>query len=427
MKVAIAGYGIEGRANYAYWQAQGADLTIVDEHPVSDAPSGIEVLTGEGVYSRLDGYDLVIRTAGLNPSKIETSGKVWSGTNEFFAKCPAPIIGVTGTKGKGTTASLTASVLREAGKTVHLVGNIGVAALEVLPTISENDIVVYELSSFQLWDLERSPHVAVVLMIETDHLDVHSSMDDYIQAKSNIRRHQTAEDICFVHPSNSYSAAIAAASSTGQVMRYGAPGDGAVYVRSNTFFVQDTALTSTDTLQLVGVHNLENACAAISAARVYTDDISAIENGLRLFSGLPHRLKRVAEVDGVSYYNDSIATTPGSALAALQAFSEPKIIILGGRDKGGEYEELIARCRETGSIVIAIGENGMAIKSRCEAAGVTVYDMTGHGMADIVRKAQEIAKPGAVVILSPAASSFDMFKNYADRGDQFVAAVEGLA
>lgn len=427
MKVAIAGYGIEGKANYAYWQAQGADLTIVDEQPLSDAPADAHVLTGEGVYGQLAGYDLVIRTAGLNPSKLQTDGKIWSGTNEFFATCPAPIIGVTGTKGKGTTASLIASILREAGETVHLVGNIGVAALEVLPTITAKDIVVYELSSFQLWDLEWSPHVAVVLMLEADHLDVHSSMDEYIQAKANIRRHQTAEDVCFVHPTNSYAAVIAAASSVGQVKRYGVPDDGAVYVKSNTFFVQDTSLISTDTLQLVGAHNLENACAAISAARVYTDDISAIENGLRLFSGLPHRLKRVAEVNGVTYYNDSIATTPGSARAALEAFPEPKVIILGGRDKGGDYQELIARCKQTGSTVIAIGENGGAIHSLCEEAGVTVHDMTGLTMPEIVRKAQEIATPGSVVILSPAASSFDMFKNYADRGNQFTAAVKGLS
>lgn len=427
MKVAIAGYGIEGKANYAYWGAQGAELTIVDEKPITDVPAGAAVITGEGVYSQLDGYDLVVRTAGLNPSKIQTSGKIWSGTNEFFAHCPAPIIGVTGTKGKGTTASLIASIIREAGRTVHLVGNIGLAALEVLPLIKADDIVVYELSSFQLWDLERSPHVAVVLMIEDDHLDVHSHMDEYLKAKANIRRHQTVDDICFVHPTNSLSAVVAHTSSKGQVRRYGVPDDGAVYVKSNTFFVQDTTITGIDTLQLAGAHNLENACAAISAARVYTTDISAIESGLRLFSGLPHRLKRVATVGGVTYYNDSIATTPGSAIAALQAFSEPKVIILGGRDKGAKYEELIASCAQTGSTVVAIGENGGVIRTLCEAAGVPVHDMTGHTMRDIVQKARELALPGGVVILSPAASSFDMFESYADRGDQFVTAVEGLS
>lgn len=427
MKVAIAGYGVEGKANCAYWQARGAELTIVDERPITDAPTGVAVVTGEGVYDQLDGYDLIVRTAGLNPSKIQTSGQVWSGTNEFFAQCPAPIIGVTGTKGKGTTASLITSILREAGKTVHLVGNIGVAALEVLSSITAEDIVVYELSSFQLWDLGRSPHVAVVLMIEADHFDVHSNMDEYTQAKANIRRYQTADDICFVHPTNPFSATIAQAASAGHVRRYGVPDDGAAYIKSNTFFIQDTAITSVDTLRLVGAHNQENACAAISAARVYTEDITAIENGLRLFSGLPHRLKRVAEVDNVTYYNDSIATTPGSARAAIEAFLDPKVIILGGRDKGGEYQELVTRCKETGSTVIAIGENGGAIKTLCEAAGVTVHDMTGRTMPEIVRKAREVAAPGSVVILSPAASSFDMFKNYADRGDQFATAVKGLS
>lgn len=427
MKVAIAGYGVEGKANYAYWHAKGVEITIVDERPLIDTPEGVSVVSGEGAYNQLDGYDLVVRTAGLNPAKIHTSAKVWSGTNEFFDKCPAPIIGVTGTKGKGTTASLITSILRAAGKTVHLVGNIGLPALEVLPAIQTEDIVVYELSSFQLWDITKSPHVAVILMMEPDHLDVHSDMDEYVEAKSNIRRHQTVDDVCFVHPTNPLSQRVSRASDAGEVKRYGVPGDGAVYAKSNTFFVQDTAICSVEALQLVGAHNVENACAAISAARVYTDDQNAIENGLRLFTGLPHRLKHVGDVQGIAYYNDSIATTPGSALAALATFSGPKILILGGKDKGGNYEALIRECGSTGTHVIAIGENGSKLKALCEEFDVLCTDMTGRDMPEIVRAAASAAKPGYAVVLSPAAASFDMFKGYADRGNQFTAAVESLS
>lgn len=426
MKVAIAGYGVEGKANYTYWHAQGDDVTIVDERPLTDTPEGVPVISGGDAYTQLDGYDIVVRTAGLNPSKIQTTGKIWSGTNEFFARCPAPIIGVTGTKGKGTTASLIASILRAAGKTVHLVGNIGLPALEVLPTIKPTDIVVYELSSFQLWDITKSPHVAVVLMMEPDHLDVHSDMEEYKGAKSNIRRYQTVDDICFVHPTNQLSLRVAHATDSGELRRYGVPDDGAVYVKSNTFFVQDTAIGSVEALQLVGAHNLENACAAISAARVYTDDQNAIESGLRLFTGLPHRLKRVREVNGVTYYNDSIGTTPGSALVALATFSEPKVLILGGKDKGGDYEKLIRECERTDTHVVAIGENGSKLRALCDEFHVKSTDMTGKNMKEIVQAVATIAQPGAVVVLSPAASSFDMFKSYADRGNQFVAAVESL-
>jgi len=430
MKVAIAGFGVEGKTSYDYWKARGDDVVIVDEQTVSDTPVEASVIVGEGAFSQLEGYDLVVRTAGLSPDKIRTSGKIWSASNEFFARCPAPIVGVTGTKGKGTTASLTASMLRAAGKTVHLVGNIGVPALEELPGISSDDIVIYELSSFQLWDLERSPHVAVVLMIEPDHLDVHSGMDDYVSAKANIRTHQTGDDVCIVHPTNELSNSIATSVSGdghGSIIHFGVPDDGGVYVRENTFFAQNNAICSVDALQIAGAHNVENACAALTATRVFTDDTSAMEQGLRDFTGLDHRLKLVKVIANVSYYDDSIATTPGSAIAALRSFEAPKVLILGGSDKGADYTELIELCVTTKTRVIAIGTVGAAIATLCRQYGVDVVELGFASMDEIVGQAQKIADPDSVVILSPAAASFDMFKNYTDRGEQFVAAVERLS
>jgi UDP-N-acetylmuramoylalanine--D-glutamate ligase len=385
----------------------------------------------------------VIRTAGLAPYKIKTDGKIWSATNEFFEKCPAPIIGVTGSKGKGTTSSLIASILRAAGKTVHLVGNIGVSALDALPDITADDVVVYELSSFQLWDAKRSPQIAVVLMIEPDHLDVHLDMDDYISAKANIRRHQGCADLCIYHPTNEYARQIAAGGTDTYVdeycdggqdayYRYGVADDGQVYVADGMFMQEDKALAPVAALQLAGVHNIENACAAISAALALDSTISndAIEQGLRAFTGLPHRLKLVRTINNVSYYDDSIATTPGSAIAAIHAFDVPKVLILGGSEKGDDYGQLVDEIIASPSIraVVAVGKTGGRIAELLASkdAAVPVTRLEEATMTDFVRVATEAAQSGDVVVLSPASASFDMFKSYSDRGDQFVAAVESL-
>lgn len=438
MNVAIAGYGVEGKVSYNYWLSLGNAVTIVDERPLSpyDLPYGSSSIVGKGAFKSLGEFDLVIRTPSLAPSELKAATNVWSATNEFFEKCPAPIIGVTGTKGKGTTSSFIASILKAAGKTVHLVGNIGVPALAELEKITADDIVVFELSSFQLWDLKKSPHVAVVVMVEADHLDVHRNLKDYVGAKANIRSHQGPDDICIYHPTNLLSEQIAHTSDLpqgkdraawdGQARRYAVADDGQVYTKENTFFVQDHAICPIDAVQLPGYHNLENACAAISAARLYTTDDAAIEKGLRSFSGLPHRLKRVREVRGVTYYDDSIATTPGSAIAALQAFSQPKLLILGGKDKGSDYGLLIDRCKETDTHVLTIGSNGPKIAKLCRKKHVAVTELSGQTMDAIVAEAQALAVEGSAIILSPAAASFDMFKSYSDRGEQFVAAVERL-
>lgn len=424
MKVAIAGFGVEGRASFEYWNTEGNQVVIVDERDIEpqDLPLDASVITGDKAFSRLDGFDMVVRTAGLSPAKISTDGKIWSATNEFFEKCPAPIIGVTGTKGKGTTSSLISSILRAAGKTVHLVGNIGQPALAQLASITSDDIVVYELSSFQLWDLEKSPQLAVVLMIEPDHLDVHADFHDYIEAKGNITKNQLTTDRVVYFADNEYSRQIAE-SSVGQRLPF--PSPRTAWVNGDYFYYQDKELCSVDDLQLVGEHNLLNACAAITAVWPWVQDGSVIAEGLRGFSGLPHRLKFVRELNGVKYYDDSIATTPGSAIAAMRAFREPKIIILGGSDKGADYTEVIETAKSTATEVIAIGQTGKRIDDLCKKIGVIChYEQTLNSAVELARRS---TVPGDVVILSPASASFDMFKNYADRGEKFILAVNELA
>lgn len=426
MKVAIAWYGAEGQSSYKYFKDQGHDVTIVtpkvaEQFPI---PEGAKAIVGDDAFDRLGDFDLVVRSANVRPGALQTNGKIWSQTNEFFEKCPATIVGVTGTKGKGTTCSFIAEILRASGQTVHLVGNIGVPPLDILPQIQQTDVVVYELSSFQLWDAEQSPHVAVVLMIEADHLDAHTDMDDYVGAKSQIARHQMESDVVIYHPTNAYSRQIAE-TSAGTKARFGVVEDGQVYVKSNTFFVRDTELCSVDAVQIPGVHNLENACAAISAALAVGADPARIDTGLRAFTGLPHRLKFVAEKAGVKYYDDSIATTAGSAIAAINAFDQPIVLVLGGSDKGISYDEVVELCRARKVSVVAIGQTGERIAELCRAAGVDVVRETGD-MTAVVSAAARAATTGGVVVLSPASASFDQYKSYAERGDKFVAAVETL-
>lgn len=422
MKIAIAGYGAEGQAAYDYYTARGDMVVIADERETVEVPADAQAILGADAFSQLGDVDVIIRSPSVDPKKLPKSVKIWSATNEFFAQCPAPIIGITGTKGKGTTSSLIASILRAAGKTVHLVGNIGVPAVTVLARVQPDDIVVYELSSFQLWDLERSPQVAVVLGIEPDHLDIHVDYADYIAAKAHSTENQSTTDRVVFNASNEAAVSIAGLS-VGQRLPY--PSQRTAHVRGTMLYYGDTELCETSQLQLPGAHNIENACAAITAVWPWVREPAAIAEGLRSFDGLPHRLKLIRTVEGVSYYDDSIATTPGSAIAAIKAFDTPKVIILGGSDKGAQYEEIIRLCKTTDTKVISIGQTGLVIQDLCTRLEVVCERVEG-GMFDVVSRARALAVPGSVVILSPASASFDQYKNYADRGEQFIAAVQQL-
>lgn len=427
MKIAIAGYGLEGESNYKYWASnQINEITIVDEkQPDRELPPGVPTIIGQDVFSELGNFDMVVRTAGLAPRKIKTNGKIWSATNEFFSKCPAQIIGVTGSKGKGTTASLIAGILSKANKKVWLVGNIGNSALDILNKVKDTDIVVYELSSFQLCDLEKSPNIAVVLFIEQEHLDVHLDMAEYVNAKLNITKYQTGSDKLVFYASNQYAKYIAD-NSRAEKIEY--PSARAAHVSDNYFYYGEQKICSTGVLKIIGKFNYDNACAAISAIwGILGDDIQAIEDGLVSFSGLPHRLQLVREVNSVKYYDDSIATIPGAAIAALGAFNQPVVIILGGSSKGSDFTNLGIELTKHDARAILIGDEAERIAKSCQAAGFTDYEIARDvTMENLVKKASILASPNGVVLLSPACASFGLFKNYADRGEQFQAAVKML-
>jgi len=402
MKIAVLGNGVEGKSIVKYFEGKGESVTVFDEK--------------EGVkFEDLDfsEFDLCFRSPSIQPWRIKT-GKVTSATRYFFEKCPAKIIGVTGTKGKGTTCSLAASILEAAGRKVWLVGNIGMSALDVLDEISDSDVVVYELSSFQLWDMTQSPQVAVVVHMESDHLDIHKDMAEYMAAKGGIVRHQTEDDEVIYDKTNAISAEIAELSAGRKI---GYP----------TGEFEDLL----DALVIPGEHNRLNGEAAILAAQAMgVTDAEVIRRGLSSFTGLPHRLKFVREVSGVKYYDDSISTTPGSAIAAIKAFVEPKILILGGSSKGADFHGLAETVRDGGvKKVVLVGLEGKKIGGALAEAGyggVIWVDEMPYDMESVVKITTDIAGAGDVVILSPACASFDSFKNYADRGDKFIAAVEAI-
>lgn len=429
VKIALLGYGVEGESAYKYYKNiyPAAEFVAYDDKPApkNTLPGGMKFSGNQHDFHNIRA-DIVVRTPAIAPSRVSSSGTVTSATIEFFAQCPAPIIGVTGTKGKGTTCSLIYEILKAAGKKAWLVGNIGTPALDVLGSIKAEDIVVYELSSFQLWDLQASPQVAVVLMLEADHLDVHSSFDEYLKAKANISAHQSQDDVTVYHPTNQYSRHIAELSPAKIKKKFFTP-EGA-YVDHETVVIDEQEICSINEIGLIGKHNLENVCAAVTVAWQFTKDTAAIRKAITHFKGLEHRLKFVREVNSVQYFDDSISTTPGSAIAALTSFEQPKVIILGGISKGADFNEL-AQNIAGASIrkVILIGTEAEHIQAELDKVQFENYEhFKEKNMTKLVQHTAEIAQSGDIVILSPACGSFDDFKNYADRGNQFVKAVKSL-
>lgn len=416
MNIAILGYGKEGQSVENYFRPLGADITIFD--PV----------TSESLQSQdFSGFDYVFRSPSVPPV-----GDYTSITQYFFAHCPAHIIGVTGTKGKGTTCSLIRDLLQQLGRKVWLVGNIGHPALDVLDQIQPSDLVIYELSSFQLWDLQRSPHIAVILHIEPDHLNVHSDYDDYLSAKANIARHQEPTDYCIYYQPNSDSTRIAQTSS----------GHLIPYPTANRTTLDQVL----DRLAIPGQHNRENAEAALTAVAAelqlaLPEFLSAyatpIITALANFEGLPHRLQYLRTLHHVQYYDDNFSTNLSSTQVALAAFPEqPLVLIVGGRDKtnGQDLPALAHLLTSTPNLrqVILLGESGRELAKILPSELFTLAsDLTDAvQLARTHAEALAISSPdsdtSAVILMSPAAASFDMFQNVYDRGAQFQQIVNSL-
>ncbi|WP_308856982.1 UDP-N-acetylmuramoyl-L-alanine--D-glutamate ligase [uncultured Oscillibacter sp.] len=443
--VAVIGIGVSNRPLIELLAARGVSVTARDrqqrqalgDYAARLEEMGCRLCLGEGY---LDGLteDVIFRTPGMRPDVPELAAAVARGsmlTSEmevFFEVCPCPILAVTGSDGKTTTTTIIAELLRSAGKTVHLGGNIGHPLLAETGTIRPEDVAVLELSSFQLMTMKRSPHIAVITNLSPNHLDVHKDFAEYIAAKENIFTHQCAQDVAVFNADNSITAQQAerAQGRARLFSRKNEVEDG-VFLRDGKIVArhdgQERVVMTREDIRLPGEHNVENYLAAIAAVDGMVSD-EQIAAFARSFGGVEHRIELIRTLDGVRWYNDSIASSPSRTIAGLRAFPEKVILIAGGKDKGISYAELGPVVNDHVKLLLLCGATAGVIRQSVEQAenyqGLEIIDVEDyHQAADIAR---ERAAEGDVVILSPASTSFDRFKNFMERGKAFKEVVNAL-
>ena len=391
---------------------------------------------GDGYLQNLS-QDVIFRTPGLRPDVPELEaararGSVITSEMEvFFQVCPCPIIAVTGSDGKTTTTTIIAELLRAAGHTVHVGGNIGHPLLAEAGSIRPTDWAVLELSSFQLMTMTRSPHIAVLTNLAPNHLDVHKSMEEYVWAKENIFRHQQPGDTAIFNLDNAITRELSA-HAPGRALYFSRreePENG-VFLRGDAVISRrdgrERQIMTTEDIRLPGVHNVENYMAAIAAVDgLVPDDV--IRTFARAFNGVEHRIELVRTWRGVRFYNDSIASSPSRTIAGLRSFKEKVILIAGGYDKHIPFDVLGPEVVEHVKLLILCGATADKIRAAVEQAPgyrpghPEILDVTPFQRA--VETARDRAVPGDVVTLSPACAAFDQFKNFMERGKTFKAIV----
>ena len=443
--VAVIGIGVSNQPLIQLLLSRNISVTACDKKsrealgPLAEEleKGGCRLRLGEDYLQGLD-QDVIFRTPGMRPDLPELTAAVERGsllTSEmevFFEVCPCTKIAVTGSDGKTTTTTIIAELLRAAGKTVHLGGNIGHPLLAETGGMEPEDIAVLELSSFQLMTMTHSPHIAVVTNLAPNHLDVHRDFAEYISAKENIFTHQKAEDIAVFNADNDITL-----EESGRV-----PGRARLFSRQRELedgvFLRDSAIVCRrggverevlrlSGIKLPGVHNVENYMAAIAAVDGLVPD-EIIRKFAAEFGGVEHRIELVRELNGVRYYNDSIASSPSRTIAGLRSFDQKIILIAGGKDKGIPYDALGPEVNEHVKLLILCGATAEVIRRAVERAEnyreLEIAEVSDYQEA--VSLAQSRAKEGDVVMLSPASTSFDRFANVMERGRVFKEIVNAL-
>ena len=438
-RVFVIGAGVSNTPLIEALLNAGVDVTVCDRRVRNELGSvavmfeqkGAKLRLGDDYLSNIDA-DIIFRTPGLMPWNPELQEAVARGaalTSEmevFLEVCPCKIIGVTGSDGKTTTTSLVGDILRNEGIKAYVGGNIGSPLLCKADAFGQDDIAVLELSSFQLISMTRSPHIAVVTNVSPNHLDIHSGMDEYVKAKSNILTHQADSDRVVLNLDNAYTRAYAglAVGEKSFFSRSGKVSNG-VFLKDGLIYESRLGsiapLIQTDELFLPGIHNIENYMAAFAAVQGLVS-VDAMKRTAREFRGVSHRIEYITQIHEVTYYNDSSASSPSRTIAALKSFDQKVILIAGGKSKGIEFDGL---GKAIGKHVKMLYLTGMTAKHIRDAVvnapgyngepGIFICDSLNHAAAS----ASEAAVPGDVVLFSPASTSFDSFKNFEHRGEVF--------
>jgi UDP-N-acetylmuramoylalanine--D-glutamate ligase len=449
-KVTVMGLGLFGGGVGAakFLVSQGADVTVTDLKSAEELSASLKMLNGLPVKFRLgkhseedfaDADMLVVNPAVPDDSRFlqiacDNNVQIDSELNIFFRLVPAPVIGITGSNGKSTTTSLLGEMLKEAGIKTWVGGNIGVSLLEHLDEIRPDDVVVLEISSFQLELLSRiemSPHISIVTNIAPNHLDRHKTMENYINSKKAIIHFQKEDDYTILNYDDptlrkwegECKSRILWFSATKE-LEHGA------FLKNNEIIINHNSkrnvIPCPTQTNIKGIHNRQNIMAASYAAIAMHADVESIKNAIAGFTGLEHRLEYVDTINEVQYYNDSKATTPEAAIAGIKAFDSPTILIAGGYNKKVSLSQFARECVRNTKYVILVGKTANNIQEliQSEKAGLEVYVATS--LDESVRKAYEIAESGDVVLLSPACASYGMFTNYEERGKKFKELVHRL-
>jgi UDP-N-acetylmuramoylalanine--D-glutamate ligase len=428
-KVAVLGLGVSNRPLVRLLLSFGCDVTGCDRTPREKLDAEVLELERLGCNLRLgDGYldgveaDIVFRTPGMHPANpaIEAlrnrGAEITSEMEIFFEVCPCSILAVTGSDGKTTTTTLISEMLKAEGKTVWLGGNIGTPLLSHVPEMRDTDFAVVELSSFQLMDMHRSPHVAVITNLSPNHLDVHKDMEEYVEAKKNIYRFQKEADILVVNADNALTSIC---ETVGINRSFSRLGTGNVCLENGIICRDGVEVLDVKDILLPGVHNIENYMAAIAAVQGLVSD-ETVRKVASSFGGVEHRIELVRIKDGVRFYNDSIASSPSRTIAGLRSFDQKVILIAGGYDKNIPYDVLGPEICAHVKILVLGGATGPKIREAVEnCAGEKPQIIDCADFAAAVQAAADAAQSGDVVLMSPASAAFDQFKNFMVRGAFF--------
>ncbi|HOV79786.1 MAG TPA: UDP-N-acetylmuramoyl-L-alanine--D-glutamate ligase [Bacillota bacterium] len=441
----VVGAGKSGLAVSRFLAGKGADVVLADSgDPVFPGEEleklktmGIEIVRGGYPEVERGSFDLVVMSPGVPLTAVPARqarkcGIPVTGELELaFNFTHAPVIAVTGTNGKTTTTALIGEIFKDAGWNTLVGGNIGLPLIDEVEKYGPGDAVVAEVSSFQLETADSfKPRVGIILNITPDHLDRHVTMENYIGAKARIFINQDAGDFTVLNYDNDLTASLAGKTPGRTVFfsRLAKLREG-VYVRDGRITVNldgvETCVCRTDELGIPGAHNLENALAAVAAAKAMGIENGSLAKTLRRFAGVPHRLEFVAEINGVKYVNDSKGTNPDASIKALEAYREPIVLIAGGKNKGSDFGEFADKVKEKARVLVVLGQSAQLIAEAAKARGFENIRYAG-GFEEAVYLAHRAARPGEIVLLSPACASWDMFKSFEERGELFKKLVSGL-